>query len=250
MNNDTNNPFNNGIDALEIAIGYLKYNWSSGTTINPGDALEETTFIKVDLENPRGKVPDELKVRIVAENDNGVDRDSIEVYAPPAETTNPNEENKKFDLFFQYYEANLKPDDGSDSFLSHIVADVTGVPVCSIDLSGNEVCLDELNMPEASLWLEVRNESTPEKNWTVIEFHSTESVESIVYGDYEYYTEDGRSATWSDHDYKLFTGLEISDLPESLVLEGNLKLDETGGTTIPVNDDETSLDSSLVGAFI
>ena len=60
MNNDTNNPFNNGIDALEIAIGYLKYNWSSGTTINPGDALEETTFIKVDLENPRGKVPDEL----------------------------------------------------------------------------------------------------------------------------------------------------------------------------------------------
>ena len=250
MNNDTSNPFNNGIDSLDIAIGYLKYNWSSGTTINPGDALEETTFIKVDLKNPRGKVPDELKVRIVAQEEDGVDRDSIEVYAPPTETTNPNEPNKKFDLVFQYYEANLKPQDGSDSFLSHIVADVTGVPVCSIDSTGNEVCLDELNMPEASLWLEVRNESTPERNWTVIEFHATESVDSIIYGDYEYYTEDGRSATWSDHDYKLFTGLEIKELPESLILEGNLKLDESGGSTIPVNDDPTSIDGSLVGGFL
>ncbi|HJM17562.1 MAG TPA: hypothetical protein QGI59_03540, partial [Candidatus Poseidoniia archaeon] len=250
MNNETGNPFNNGIDSLEIAIGYLKYNWSSGTTINPGDALEEITFIKVDLENPRGKIPDELKVRIVSQNDNGVDRDSIEVYAPPTETTNPNEPNKKFDLEFQYYEFNLNPGDGTDSFLSHIVADVKGVPVCNLDQSGNEVCLDELNMPEASVWLEVRNESTPEKNWTVIEFHSTEPIESIVYGDYEYYTEDGRSATWTDHDYKLFTGLEIKDLPENLVLEGNLKLDETGGTTIPINDNDESLDSSLVGGFI
>ena len=250
MNNETGNPFNNGIDSLEIAIGYLKYNWSSGTTINPGDALEEITFIKVDLENPRGKVPDELKVRIVSENRNGIDRDSIEIYAPPTETTNPNESNKKFDLDFQYYEFNLNPGDDTDSFLSHIVADVKGVPVCNLDQSGNEVCLDELNMPEASVWLEVRNESTPEKNWTVIEFHSTEPIESIVYGDYEYYTEDGRSATWTDHDYKLFTGLELKDLPENLVLEGNLKLDETGGTTIPVNDNDESLDSSLVGGFI
>ena len=47
-------------------------------------------------------------------------------------------------------------------------------------------------MPEASLWLEVRNESTSERNWTVIEFHSTQSIDSVVYGDYEYYTEDGR----------------------------------------------------------
>ena len=250
MNNDTGNPFNNGVDSLEIAIGYLKYNWSSGTTINPGDALEETTFIKVDLENPRGKVPDELKIRIVAQNENGVDRDSIELYAPPTETANPNEPNKKFDLFFQYYEANLKPSDGENSFLSHIVADVEGVPVCSIDLTGNEVCLNELNMPQASLWIEVRNETTPERNWTVIEFHSTESVDSIIYGDYEYYTEDGRAATWSDHDYRLFTGLEIIDLPESLVLEGNLRLDETGGSTVPVDDDPESIDSSLVGGFL
>ena len=44
MNNETGDPFNNGIDNLEIAIGYLKYNWSSGTTINPGDALEEITI--------------------------------------------------------------------------------------------------------------------------------------------------------------------------------------------------------------
>ena len=63
----------------------------------------------------------------------------------------------------------MDPSDGSDAFLSHIVADVKGVPVCEISSEGNEICLDELNMPEASLWLEVRNESTSERNWTVIE---------------------------------------------------------------------------------
>ena len=222
MNNETGNPFNNGIDNLEIAIGYLKYNWSSGTTINPGDALEEITFIKIDLDNPRGKVPRELGIRLVSQTKDGVDRDSIEIYAPATETTNSNETNKKFNLGFQYYEYNLNPGDNLDPFLSHIEADITGVPVCKVNESGDEICLDELNMPKASLWLEVRNESTSDKNWTVIEFHSTEPIESIVYGDYEYYTEDGRGATWLDHDYQLFTGLEITDLPESFVLEGNL----------------------------
>jgi len=250
MNNETGNPFNNGIDNLEIAIGYLKYNWSSGTTINPGDALEEITFIKIDLDNPRGKVPRELGIRLVSQTKDGVDRDSIEVYAPATETTNSNETNKKFNLGFQYYEYNLNPGDDLDPFLSHIEADITGVPVCKVNESGDEICLDELNMPKASLWLEVRNESTSDKNWTVIEFHSTEPIESIVYGDYEYYTEDGRGATWLDHDYQLFTGLEITDLPESFVLEGNLQLDESGGSSIPVNDDVTSIDSSLVGGLI
>ena len=250
MNNDTGDPSNNGIDNLEIAIGYLKYNWSSGTVINPGDALEEITFIKIDLENPRGKVPRELGIRLVSQTTDGVDRDSIEVYAPATETTNSNETNKKFNLGFQYYEYNLNPGDDLDPFLSHIEADITGVPVCKVDESGDEICLDELNMPKASLWLEVRNESTSDKNWTVIEFHSTEPIESIVYGDYEYYTEDGRGATWLDHDYQLFTGLEITDLPESFVLEGNLQLDESGRSTIPVNDDVTSIDSSLVGGLI
>ena len=250
MNNETGNPFNNGIDNLEIAIGYLKYNWSSGTTINPGDALEEITFIKIDLDNPRGKVPRELGIRLVSQTKDGVDRDSIEIYAPATETTNSNETNKKFNLGFQYYEYNLNPGDNLDPFLSHIEADITGVPVCKVNESGDEICLDELNMPKASLWLEVRNESTSDKNWTVIEFHSTEPIESIVYGDYEYYTEDGRGATWLDHDYQLFTGLEITDLPESFVLEGNLQLDESGGSSIPVNDDVTSIDSSLVGGLI
>ena len=250
MNNETGNPFNNGIDNLELAIGYLKYNWSSGTTINPGDALEEITFIKIDLDNPRGKVPRELGVRLVSQTTDGIERDSIEVYAPASETTNPNELDKKFNLDFQYYEYNLNPKDDLDPYLSHIKADITGVPVCKVDESGEEICLDELNMPEASLWLEIRNESTSERNWTVIEFHSTEPIESIVYGDYEYYTEDGRGATWLDHDYQLFTGLEITGLPESLVLEGNLQLDESGGSTIPVNDDLTSIDSSLVGGLI
>ena len=250
MNNETGNPFNNGIDNLELAIGYLKYNWSSGTTINPGDALEEITFIKIDLDNPRGKVPRELGVRLVSQTTDGIERDSIEVYAPASETTNPNELDKKFNLGFQYYEYNLNPKDNLDPFLSHIKADITGVPVCNSSPSGEEICLDELNMPEASLWLEIRNESTSERNWTVIEFHSTEPIESIVYGDYEYYTEDGRGATWLDHDYQLFTGLEITGLPESLVLEGNLQLDESGGSTIPVNDDLTSIDSSLVGGLI
>ncbi|HIF37533.1 MAG: hypothetical protein CXT75_04160 [Methanobacteriota archaeon] len=250
MNNDTGDPSNNGIDNLEIAIGYLKYNWSSGTVINPGDALEEITFIKIDLENPRGKVPRELGIRLVSQNTDGVDRDSIEVYAPATETTNSNETNKKFNLGFQYYEYNLNPGDDLDPFLSHIEAYITGVPVCKVDESGDEICLNELNMPKASLWLEVRNESTSDKNWTVIEFHSTEPIESIVYGDYEYYTEDGRGATWLDHDYQLFTGLEITDLPESFVLEGNLQLDESGRSSIPVNDDVTSIDSSLVGGLI
>tara|TARA_B110000438_G_scaffold31553_1_gene31072 strand:+ start:1044 stop:6467 length:5424 start_codon:yes stop_codon:yes gene_type:complete len=250
MNNETGNPFNNGIDNLELAIGYLKYNWSSGTTINPGDALEEITFIKIDLDNPRGKVPRELGVRLVSQTTDGIERDSIEVYAPASETTNPNELDKKFNLDFQYYEYNLNPKDDLDPYLSHIKADITGVPICKVEESGDEICLDELNMPEASLWLEIRNESTSERNWTVIEFHSTEPIESIVYGDYEYYTEDGRGATWLDHDYQLFTGLEITGLPESLVLEGNLQLDESGGSTIPVNDDLTSIDSSLVGGLI
>ena len=252
MNNETSDPFNNGIDNLVIAIGYLKYNWSSGTTINPGDALEEITFIKIDLDNPRGKVPRELGIRLVSQTKDGVDRDSIELYAPETETTDPNESDKKFNLGFQYYEYNLNPGEDIDPFLSHIEADITGVPVCnsSSSISGEEICLDELNMPKASLWLEVRNESTSERNWTVIEFHSTEPIESIVYGDYEYYTEDERGATWDDHDYQLFTGLEIYNLPENLVLEGNLQLDESGGSTIPVNDDVTSIDSSLVGGLI
>ena len=249
MNNETGDFFNNGIDTLDISIGYLKYNWSKGTFANPGDALEEITFIKADLFNPRGKVPDELKIRIVSKTEDGIERDSIELYAPPTETRELNETNKKFNLGFEYYEYNVVPSDGSDSFLSHIVADVEGVPVCERSLGGDEVCLDELNMPEASLWLEVRNESTAERNWTVIEFHSTQSIDSIVYGDYEYYTEDGREPTWSDHDYKLFTGLEITNLPESIVLQGNLNLDDSNDNAFN-NTDPTAVDDSAVGGLI
>ncbi len=251
LNNDTGNSQNNGINSMDVTIGYIKYNWTSGSEINPGDQLEEITFIKAGLDNPRGKIPDELKIRLVSQEKDGIERDSIEVYAPPSETINPDESDKKFNLEFQYYEYNLKPEDNTDTFLSHIVAKINGVPVCSIGQSGEEVCLDELNMPQASLWLEVRNETESRgENWTVVEFHSTETVDSVIYGDYEYYTEDGRSVSWSDHDYKLFTGLEIKNLPESLVLEGNLKLDETGGTNIPINDNQENLDSSLVGGFI
>ena len=249
LNNKTGDSFNNGIDSLDIVIGYLKYNWSKGTFANPGDALEEVTFIKADLDNPRGKIPDELKIRIVSQTEDDVEKDSIEIYAPSSETKELNETNKKFDLGFEYYEYNVAPSDESDSFLSHIVADISGVPVCEIDLSGDEICLDELNMPEASLWLEVRNESTSERNWTVIEFHSTQSIDSIVYGDYEYYTEDGRDPTWSDHDYKLFTGLEITNLPENLILQGNLKLDDSNDNSFGGND-PTAVDDSAVGGLI
>ena len=249
MNNDTSDAFNNGVDFLDVSIGYIKYNWSKGSLVNPGEALEEITFIKAGLDNPRGKVPDELKLRIVSETENNIEKDSIELYAPPSETRDANEPNKRFDLDFEYYEYNVAPSDGSDSFLSHIVADVEGVPVCEIDLGGNEVCLDELNMPEASLWLEVRNESTSEENWTVIEFHSTQSIDSIVYGDYEYYTEDGREPTWNNHDYKLFTGLEITNLPESLILQGNLNLDDSNDNGF-VNTDPTTVDDSAVGGLI
>ena len=69
MNNQTGDPFNDGVDSLDVVIGYLKYNWSRGTFANPGDALEEITFIKADLDNPRGKVPDELKIRIVSQTE-------------------------------------------------------------------------------------------------------------------------------------------------------------------------------------
>ena len=251
MNNQTGNPLNNGIDSLDVAIGYLKYNWSKGTFVNPGDALEEITFIKIDMENPRGKVPDELKVRIVSQTlDDGIARDAIEVYAPPAETSNLSETNKKFDLDFEYYEFNTAPEEGNDAFLSHIVADITGVPVCRINGFGEEICLDEFNMPQASFWLEVRNESTSERNWTVVEFHAMEPIDSIIYGDYEYFTEDGRDPAWDDHDYKLFTGLEIKHLPANLLLEGNLKLDESGGTDIPINGDDEDVDGNAVGGLI
>ena len=249
MNNDTTDAFNNGIDSLDVSIGYVKYNWSKGTFVNPGDALEEITFIEVNLDNPRGKVPDELKIRLVSETEDNIEKDSIALYAPPTETRELDEINKKFDLDFEYYEYNVAPSDDSDSFLSHIVADVQGVPVCEVDLGGNEVCLDELNLPEASLWLEVRNESTSEQNWTVIEFHSTQPIDSIVYGDYEYYTEDGREPTWNDHDYKLFTGLKITNLPESLTLQGNLKLDDSNDNDF-VNTDPTAVDDSAVGGLI
>jgi len=250
-NNKTDDPFNNGIDSMEVTVGYLKYNWSSGTTANPGDALEEITFIKVDLENPRGKVPRKISVRIVSETiQNNVERDAIEVFAYPAETTSPSETNKKFNLGFQYYEYNINPDEGEDTFLSHIVAEITGVPVCSVGEGGAIVCLDDLNMQNAAFWLEVRNETTADRNWTVIEFHATEAIETIIYGDYEYYSEDGRGATWSDHDYQLFTGLEIHNMPANLILEGNLKLDETGGSNIPVNNDDEGLDANFVGGFI
>ena len=30
MNNQTGDPFNDGVDSLDIVIGYLKYNWSRG----------------------------------------------------------------------------------------------------------------------------------------------------------------------------------------------------------------------------
>ena len=249
MDNDTTDDFRNGIDSLDVSIGYIKYNWSKGSLGNPGDALEEITFIKADLSNPRGKVPGELKIRIVSQTEDEIERDSIEIYAPPTETKDVNEADKRFDLAFEYYEYNAEPSDDSDSFLSHIVADIEGVPVCEINLGGDEVCLDELNMPEASLWLEVRNESTSERNWTVIEFHSTQSIDSIVYGDYEYYTEDGREPTWSNHDYKLFTGLEITNLPESLVLQGNLKLDDSNDNAFD-DQDPTAVDDSAVGGLI
>ena len=71
----------------------------------------------------------------------------------------------------------------------------------------------------------------------------------IVYGDYEYYTEDGREPTWEDHDYKLFTGLEITNLPESLVLQGNLNLDDSNDNAFN-NTDPTAVDDSAVGGLI
>jgi len=249
INNDTGDSLNNGIDSLDISIGYIKYNWSKGTFANPGDAIEEITFIKADLDNPRGKVPEELRIRLVSETKNNIERDSIEIYAPPTETRDGDETNKRFDLGFQYYEYNVAPPKNTDSFLSHIIADIEGIPVCEINFAGDEICLDEFNMPEASLWLEVRNESTSERNWTVIEFHSTQPIDSIIYGDYEYYTEDGREPKWSDHDYKLFTGLEITNLPENLILQGNLKLDDSNDNDF-VNTDPTAVDESAVGSLI
>jgi hypothetical protein len=61
--------------------------------------------------------------------------------------------------------------------------------------------------------------------------------------------EDGRDPKWADHDYKLFTGLEITNFPENLILQGNLKLDDSNDNSF-VNTDPTAVDDSAVGSLI
>ena len=83
-------------------------------------------------------------------------------------------------------------------------------------------CLSD--RPGTSLWLEVRNESTDEQNRTVVEFSSTQRLKSLVYGDYEYLSSTEVGAAWGEHDYRIFTGVVMQDLPQHVLLEGSFTL--------------------------
>ena len=74
----------------------------------------------------------------------------------------------------------------------------------------------------ASVWLEARNETNSKgSNWTAVELYSNGVIESFTYGDYEYMSETDEEATWDNHDYRLFTGIVLKDIPQYLFLEGS-----------------------------
>ena len=225
INADQSNSSDNGVERLTITPGYIKYNWSrGGTPEEPLPAMEEMSFVQLDISNPRGKIPAELELRIISDDEDGVDRDALELYARLVERDDPLEQDASFNLDFHYYEYNVAPRDGSDPFLSHIVAELEGIPSCDRGLLPGEpfACLSD--RPGTSLWLEVRNESTDEQNRTVVEFSSTQRLKSFVYGDYEYLSSTDVGAAWGEHDYRVFTGVVMRDLPEHVLLEGSFTL--------------------------
>ena len=245
INADQSNSSDNGVEGLTITPGYIKYNWSrGGTPEEPLPAMEEMSFVKLDISNPRGKIPAELELRIISDDEDGVDRDALELYARLVDRDDPLEQDASFNLDFHYYEYNVAPRDGSDPFLSHIVAELEGIPSCDRGLLPGEpfACLSD--RPGTSLWLEVRNESTDEQNRTVVEFSSTQRLKSLVYGDYEYLSSTEVGAAWGEHDYRIFTGVVMQDLPQHVLLEGSFTLFDDDSLP-PVQDL-----GNLVGDFL
>jgi hypothetical protein len=245
INANLSNSSDNGVEELTITPGYIKYNWSrGGTPEEPLPAMEEMSFVKLDISNPRGKIPAELELRIISDDEDGVDRDALELYAKLVERDDPLEQDASFNLDFQYYEYNVAPRDGSDPFLSHIIAELEGIPSCDRGLLPGEpfACLSD--RPGTSLWLEVRNESTDEQNRTVVEFSSTQRLKSFVYGDYEYLSSTDAGAAWGEHDYRIFTGVLMQDLPQHVLLEGSFMLFDDDSLP-PVQDL-----GNLVGDFL
>ena len=225
INANLSNSSDNGVEELTVTPGYIKYNWSrGGTPEEPLPAMEEMSFVKLGISNPRGKIPAELELRIISDDEDGIDRDALELYAELVERHDPLEQDASFNLDFQYYEYNVAPRDGSDPFLSHIVAELGGIPSCDRGAAPGETfaCLND--RPGTSLWLEVRNESTDEQNRTVVEFSSAQRLKSFVYGDYEYLSSTDAGAAWGEHDYRVFTSVVMQDLPEHVLLEGSFTL--------------------------
>ncbi|MEC8877708.1 MAG: hypothetical protein VX554_00845, partial [Candidatus Thermoplasmatota archaeon] len=147
-----------------------------------------------------------------------------ELYAELVERHDPLEQDASFNLDFEYYEYNVAPRDGSDPFLSHIVAELEGIPSCDRGAAPGETFACLSDRPGTSLWLEVRNESTDEQNRTVVEFSSAQRLKSFVYGDYEYLSSTDAGAAWGEHDYRVFTSVVMQDLPEHVLLEGSFTL--------------------------
>ncbi|MEC9253925.1 MAG: hypothetical protein VX863_03675, partial [Candidatus Thermoplasmatota archaeon] len=225
INANLSNSSDNGVEELTITPGYIKYNWSrGGTPEEPLPAMEEMSFVKLEISNPRGRIPAELELRIISDDEDGIDRDALELYAELVERHDPLEQDASFNLDFEYYEYNVAPRDGSDPFLSHIVAELEGIPSCDRGAAPGETFACLSDRPGTSLWLEVRNESTDEQNRTVVEFSSAQRLKSFVYGDYEYLSSTDAGAAWGEHDYRVFTSVVMQDLPEHVLLEGSFTL--------------------------
>ena len=225
INANLSNSSDNGVEELTITPGYIKYNWSrGGTPEEPLPAMEEMSFVKLEISNPRGRIPAELELRIISDDEDGIDRDALELYAELVERHDPLEQDASFNLDFEYYEYNVAPRDESDPFLSHIVAELEGIPSCDRGAAPGETFACLSDRPGTSLWLEVRNESTDEQNRTVVEFSSAQRLKSFVYGDYEYLSSTDAGAAWGEHDYRVFTSVVMQDLPEHVLLEGSFTL--------------------------
>ena len=203
-------PQTNGLDPeLILTPGYVRYDWNSvGDGAPAEDAMEDMTFLEIGINNRGEPIPADFSLRIYDqgnEAEEGDEIDGIEVFA------SNNAANGIFDFDFTYFEHNRNPEE-INPFFNHITARMEGVPTGDIPEDGRL----------ASVWLEARNETNSKgSNWTAVELYSNGVIESFTYGDYEYMSETDEEATWDNHDYRLFTGIVLKDIPQYLFLEGS-----------------------------
>ena len=221
------------IDSLTMLPGYAEFVWEQGQSAE--EALEDITFIDVTFTNPDPivKIPREVEVRIKGD-DIGQNRyDSLEWFASAdVGTAKPNVE-------VVYYEMKEDPAD-TNPFHSYIIAQVEGLPVGEIP--------DNPDHLRTSLFLDVNNESTPNRKWTVVDLQATSGIDRIRYWDFEYYSESPLlPATFDNHSYHRYIYLEAADIPARLHLEGSFWL-LGGGDPITLFDDPDVTD--FVGTFI